>query len=110
MKLSVIIVSYNVRHYLSQCLLSVQRAMDGIEGEVIVFDNHSKDGSVEWLAPRFPDVTFISSTNNLGFAKANNKAIQSYNDLAGKKVATQAGSTGPAILAQFAPKAVVQEF
>jgi hypothetical protein len=42
--------------------------------------------------------------------KSNNKAIQSYNDLAGKKVATQAGSTGPAILAQFAPKAVVQEF
>lgn len=42
--------------------------------------------------------------------KANNTAIQSYNDLAGKKVATQAGSTGPAILAQFAPKAVVQEF
>jgi ABC-type amino acid transport substrate-binding protein len=42
--------------------------------------------------------------------KANNKAIQSYNDLGGKKVATQAGSTGPAILAQVAPKAVVQEF
>lgn len=42
--------------------------------------------------------------------KANNKSIQSYNDLAGKKVATQAGSTGPAILAQFAPKSTVQEF
>jgi ABC-type amino acid transport substrate-binding protein len=42
--------------------------------------------------------------------KSNNQAIQSYNDLAGKKTATQAGSTGPAILAQFAPKAVVQEF
>jgi len=42
--------------------------------------------------------------------KANNKTIQSYNDLAGKKSATQAGSTGPAILAQFAPKATVQEF
>ena len=42
--------------------------------------------------------------------KSNNKAIQSYNDLAGKRTATQAGSTGPAILAQFAPKAVVQEF
>ena len=42
--------------------------------------------------------------------KASNKAIQSYNDLAGKKGATQAGSTGPAILAQYAPKAVVQEF
>ena len=42
--------------------------------------------------------------------KASNKEIQSYNDLADKKVATQAGSTGPAILAQYAPKAVVQEF
>jgi ABC-type amino acid transport substrate-binding protein len=42
--------------------------------------------------------------------KSNNKAIQSYNDLAGKKTATQAGSTGPAILAQYAPKAIVQEF
>ena len=42
--------------------------------------------------------------------KANNKAIQSYSDLAGKKVATQAGSTGPVILAQYAPKGVVQEF
>jgi ABC-type amino acid transport substrate-binding protein len=42
--------------------------------------------------------------------KSNNKTIQSYNDLAGKKTATQAGSTGPAILAQFAPKATVQEF
>lgn len=42
--------------------------------------------------------------------KANNKTVQSYNDLAGKKVATQAGSTGPAILAQYAPKGVVQEF
>ena len=42
--------------------------------------------------------------------KANNKAIQSYADLGGKKVATQAGSTGPVILAQFAPKAVVQEY
>ena len=42
--------------------------------------------------------------------KSNNSTIQSYNDLGGKKVATQAGSTGPAILAQFAPKAVVQEF
>ncbi|MBV8247038.1 MAG: glutamate ABC transporter substrate-binding protein [Comamonas sp.] len=42
--------------------------------------------------------------------KANNKTIQSYSDLAGKKVATQAGSTGPTILAQYAPKGVVQEF
>lgn len=42
--------------------------------------------------------------------RSNNTTVQSYTDLAGKKVATQAGSTGPAILAQYAPKAVVQEF
>ncbi len=76
MKLSVIIVNFNVRHYLEQCLQSVLRATAGIEAEVIVIDNHSSDGSVEWLGPRFPDVTFISSVHNLGFAKANNKAIR----------------------------------
>ena len=52
-----------------------------------------------------------SYTSQAGvLVKSNNSTIQSYNDLAGKKVATQAGSTGPAILAQFAPKATVQEF
>lgn len=76
MKLSVIIVSYNVRHYLEQCLRSVQRAIDGMEAEVIVFDNHSRDGSLSYLEPRFPWVTFVASTQNLGFAKANNRAIE----------------------------------
>ena len=46
MKLSVVIVSYNVRNYLEQCLQSVQRALEGIEGEVFVVDNHSDDDSV----------------------------------------------------------------
>lgn len=75
MKLTVVIVNYNVRHYLEQCLRSLERALKGIEAEVYVVDNHSKDGSVEALQPLFPAVHFISSNHNLGFARANNIAI-----------------------------------
>ena len=75
MKLSVIIVNYNVKYYLEQCLRSVQKALCGIDAEVIVIDNHSHDGSMEYLSPRFPGYTFISSNHNLGFARANNRAI-----------------------------------
>ena len=76
MKLSVIIVSYNVKHYLEQCLLSLKRAVEGIETEVFVVDNHSRDESVEYLSDRFPDVNFIASNHNLGFSRANNVAIR----------------------------------
>lgn len=76
MKLTVVIVNYNVRHYLEQCLLSLQKALENLEAEVYVVDNHSKDGSVEYLQPRFPTVTFITSQHNLGFARANNIAIR----------------------------------
>lgn len=75
MKLSVIIVSYNVRHYLGQCLLSVSRAIAGMDAEVIVFDNHSKDNTVHSLQHKYPNVTFIQSNHNLGFARGNNRAI-----------------------------------
>lgn len=76
MKLSIVIVNYNVKYYLEQCLRSVKKAIDGIDAEVIVVDNHSKDGSLKYLEPLFPWVNFISSNFNLGFAKANNKAIE----------------------------------
>lgn len=76
MKLTVVIVNYNVCYYLEQCLLSVQKALEGIEGEIYVVDNHSKDGSVAYLSARFPDVHFIDSNHNLGFARANNIAIR----------------------------------
>ena len=76
MKLSIIIVNYNVKYYLEQCLTSVERALAGIEGEVTVVDNHSSDGSLAYLKPRFPHVTFIESNHNLGFARANNIAIR----------------------------------
>lgn len=76
MKLSVIIVNYKVKHYLEQCLCSVAEASRGIAVEVIVVDNASGDGSVEYLRERFPDVTIIASEENLGFARANNLAIR----------------------------------
>ena len=76
MKLSIVIVNYNVKHYLEQCLDSVFRAIDGLEAEVFVVDNHSRDGSVEYLRKRFPQVILIDSSHNLGFARANNMAIR----------------------------------
>lgn len=75
MKLSVVIVNYNVKYYLEQCLRSLYRSLKGVEAEVFVVDNHSKDGSVEYLSRRFPDVHLIASPHNLGFARANNLAI-----------------------------------
>ena len=76
MKLSVVIVSYNVRPYLEQCLQSVQRALEGTEGEVFVVDNHSDDDSVKTVREHYPWVRLIENQENLGFSKANNLAIR----------------------------------
>ncbi|MEZ4791752.1 MAG: glycosyltransferase family 2 protein [Flavobacteriales bacterium] len=76
MKLSVIIVNYNVRAYLEQCLRTVFEAMKGIDGEVYVVDNLSTDGSVEMVREKFPDVVLIANTENVGFSRANNQAIR----------------------------------
>jgi len=76
MKLSVIIVNYNVKYFLEQCLFSVLPAIDAIDAEVIVVDNHSTDGSIEYLQPLFPSVQFIKNTTNIGFGKANNLGFQ----------------------------------
>ena len=75
MKLSVVIVNYNVEHFLEQCLKSVFKAMDGIEGEVFVVDNHSVDGSVGMVKEKFPQAILIANKQNTGFSKANNQAI-----------------------------------
>ena len=76
MKLSVVIVSYNVRFYLEQCIASVHRATRGIESEIWVVDNHSQDDSVALIRQNFPDVHVIAKSQNLGFARANNIAIR----------------------------------
>lgn len=74
--LSVIIVNYNVKFYLEQCLESVRRASKGLQVETFVVDNLSTDGSVAYLRERFPEVTFIENRENVGFARANNQAIR----------------------------------
>lgn len=75
MQVSIIIVNYNVRYFLEQCLHSVREATKGVEAEVFVVDNASTDGSRAWLEPLFPEVRFIWNPANLGFAKANNQAL-----------------------------------
>lgn len=93
MKLSVVIVNYNVKYYVDQCLRSVLRAFAVMQSaersgdaadmaaEIIVVDNHSSDGSVEYLQQRYPKseypmVRIVSSMHNLGFARGNNIAIR----------------------------------
>lgn len=83
LKLSVIIVNYNVKYYLDQCIRSVLRAFEEMNtpAEIIVVDNHSANGSVDYLEQRYPQklfpmVRFVRSAHNLGFARANNIAIR----------------------------------
>lgn len=74
--ISVIIVNYNVKHYISQCLRSVERSILSGESEIIVVDNASSDGSADYIESLFPKVKLIRAKENLGFAKANNLAAQ----------------------------------
>jgi GT2 family glycosyltransferase len=86
MDLSIIIVNYNVRHFLNQCLHSVQQAVEkleenrpgqaGLGAEVFVVDNNSVDGSVAEVRQKFPWVKIIANEENLGFSRANNQAIR----------------------------------
>ena len=76
MKLSIIIVNYNVKYFLEQCLLSVNHALQNIVSEVFVVDNNSSDGSIQMLREKFPEVKLIANMENVGFARANNQALK----------------------------------
>lgn len=79
MKLSVIILNYNTKDLISQCLESIKLQnvdVDGKDLEVFVVDNGSRDGSTETIASKFPFVKLIENKTNLGFAKANNIGIK----------------------------------
>lgn len=82
MQISIIIVSYNVKHYVEQCLHAVFLALQsGVEGEVFVVDNASSDGTVDFLRQRFPQSAYpnfrlIANTQNRGFGQANNQAAR----------------------------------
>jgi len=75
MQLSVIILNYNVRYFLELCVLSVQSALETIDGEIIVIDNFSSDDSCAMMKQRFPNVKLIQNKGNLGFPKGNNIGV-----------------------------------
>ena len=72
MKLSIVIVSYNVAEYLKNCLGSVNKTAKNLKPEIIVVDNNSTDDSLEILAREFPQVRIIKNSKNYGFAKGAN--------------------------------------
>lgn len=76
MKLSIVIVNYNVKFILEQCLHSVLPAIEGIEAEVFVVDNNSVDGSCTMIKQKFPQIILIENKENVGFSRANNQAIR----------------------------------
>lgn len=75
-RISIIIVNYNVEYFLEQCLNSVEKGLQHIQGEVFVVDNNSIDGSVEMVKTKFPTVHLIANKENTGFSKANNQAMR----------------------------------
>lgn len=76
MKLSIVIVNYNVEYFLEHCLYSVRNAIKNIDAEVLIVDNNSVDGSVNMLKQKFPEFYLIENKDNVGFAKANNQAMR----------------------------------
>ncbi len=75
MKLSVVILNYNVSYFLKQCIISVQRAIGNIEAEIIVVDNASSDDSCAMVKRDFPSILLLENKENVGFSKANNQAV-----------------------------------
>ncbi len=76
MDLSIIIVNYNVKEFLQNLVHSIHKAAQKINVEIIIVDNASSDGSVEFITEKFPDVKLIANENNLGFGKANNQGLK----------------------------------
>lgn len=75
-KLTVVIVNYNVKHYLEGCLLTLPAALGSLSCQVVVVDNASTDGSENYLCNRFPHLIYLYNRKNLGFAAACNQGIR----------------------------------
>lgn len=75
MKLSVVILNYNVQYFLELCLRSVEAAISDIDAEIIVVDNNSEDGSCQMVKSLFPEVKLIENKENYGFSKGNNIGV-----------------------------------
>lgn len=76
LKLSVVILNYNVRYFLELCLKSVEKAISGLEAEIIVIDNNSSDDSCKMVEQFFKDVELVKNSENIGFSRANNQAVK----------------------------------
>ena len=76
MKLSIVIVNYNVRYFLEQTILSVYKSSVNFDYEIFVVDNNSSDDSLKMMEQKFPEVKVIANIDNVGFSKANNQAIK----------------------------------
>ena len=77
MQLSIIILNYNVRYFLETCILSVQKAIENLDAEIIVIDNKSSDDSCQMMKNRFPTIKLIENLQNVGFPKGNNIGVKS---------------------------------
>lgn len=75
-KLSIIIVSYNTKDFIEKCIESIKKTSFGIDYEIIVVDNASRDESVEFIKKKFPQVKIIANKKNAGFSKANNQGVK----------------------------------
>src|SRR3989338_6743898 len=74
--LSIIIVSYNTKDFIEECLESIKATSKGFDYEIIVVDNASEDNSLEMLKTKFPDVIVVKNQENIGFSKANNLGVE----------------------------------
>ena len=73
---SIIIVNYNVKEFLQNLIHSIAKAVKNFQSEIIIIDNASQDGSVEYIKEKFPTVTLIENEVNVGFSKANNQGLK----------------------------------
>ena len=76
LKLSIIIVNYNVKEFVKNLLISLEKALKNFTSEIIIIDNASSDGSVEDIKNKFPTIKLIANKNNVGFGKANNQGLE----------------------------------
>ena len=76
MDLSIIIVNYNVKEFLQNLIHSIEKASSNLKKEIIIIDNASDDGSVDFIREKFPQIKLIANQKNLGFGKANNIGLK----------------------------------
>ena len=75
-QLSIIIVNYNVKEFVSNLITSIRKAVKNISHEIIIVDNASTDGSAEFIRTKFPDIQLIANQKNIGFGAANNSGME----------------------------------